>query len=148
KLIPLMVINALQDRRLPIYGDGQNVRDWLYVEDNCEALDLILHGGKAGETYNIGANEEWRNIDVVKVILKHLGKPESLIEFVKDRPGHDRRYSTDASKVGTELGWRPSRDFAKGLKMTVDWYSSHAEWWKRVMNGEYQSYYRKVYEER
>ncbi len=148
KLIPLMIVNALANRSLPIYGDGQHVRDWLYVGDHCTALYLVLERGKTGETYNIGGNSEKRNIDVVKAVLKRLEKPESLIEYVRDRPGHDRRYAIDASKIERELGWRRSRTFERGLEETVDWYVSHQDWWKRILDGEYLAYYRKMYEER
>jgi dTDP-glucose 4,6-dehydratase len=146
KLIPLMIINALNDKPLPVYGDGLNVRDWLHVEDHCAAIDVVLRKGKPGEVYNIGGNNEWRNIDIVKAILVRLGKPESLIAFVKDRPGHDRRYAMDASKISAELGWTPSYRFENGIAETVDWYLSHRPWWERVMTGEYQDYYRRQYE--
>lgn len=148
KLIPLMISNALNKKPLPVYGDGQNVRDWLYVRDHCAAIDLVLHRGKIGEVYNIGGNNEWKNIDLVKLLLRMLDKPESLITFVKDRPGHDRRYAMDASKMGRELGWSPDHTFEKGLSETVDWYLSHESWWKRIPGGNYQEYYRKMYEER
>ena len=148
KLIPLMIVNALANRSLPVYGDGQHVRDWLYVGDYCTALYLVLERGKTGETYNIGGNSEKRNIDVVKAVLKRLEKPESLIEYVRDRPGHDRRYAIDASKIERELGWRRARTFERGLEETIDWYVSHQDWWKRILDGEYLAYYRKMYEER
>ncbi len=148
KLIPLMIANALQNKPLPIYGDGLNVRDWIYVEDHCEAIDLILRKGSAGEVYNIGGASERRNIDVVKLILQKLGKPESLIQFVKDRPGHDRRYAMDFSKLQRTLGWRPRHTFEEGLDATIDWYLQHESWWKRIISGEYREYYRKMYEER
>ncbi len=147
KLIPLMIINALHNKPLPVYGDGLNVRDWLHVNDHCAAIDLVLHKGKAGEVYNIGGNNEWKNIDIVKLILKHLGKPESLISFVQDRPGHDRRYAIDASKVMAGLGWAPAHTFEQGLAETIEWYATHEPWWKRVMTGEYQTYYKKQYHE-
>jgi dTDP-glucose 4,6-dehydratase len=148
KLIPLMILNALHDKPLPVYGDGGNVRDWLHVEDHCSAIDLVLHYGRLGEVYNIGGNSECRNLDVVKQILDQLGKPESLITFVKDRPGHDRRYAIDSSKIQKELGWRPSHTFEAGLAETIRWYQSHEMWWKRILSREYQEYYRKMYEER
>ena len=148
KLIPLMIANAVQDKPLPVYGDGLNVRDWIYVEDHCEAIDLILRKGSAGEVYNIGGASERRNIDVVKLILQKLGKPESLIQFVKDRPGHDRRYAMDFSKLQRTLGWRPRHTFDQGLAETIDWYLQHESWWKRIISGEYREYYRKMYEER
>ncbi len=148
KLIPLMIANALQNKPLPVYGDGLNVRDWIYVEDHCEAIDLVLQNGRAGEVYNIGGNSERTNIDVVRQILRHLQKPGSLIGFVKDRPGHDRRYAIDFSKLRKELGWQPRRTFEKGLSETIDWYLEHQSWWKRIISGEYQEYYKKMYEER
>ena len=131
KLIPLMIINALSDKKLPVYGDGKNVRDWLYVEDHCRAIDLILQKGRVGEVYNIGGHNERANIDVVKTILKELGKPEDLIEHVTDRKGHDRRYAIDSTKLQRELGWRPAHtDFAEGLKATIDWYVANESWWR------------------
>jgi dTDP-glucose 4,6-dehydratase len=148
KLIPLMVVNALDGKPLPVYGDGLYVRDWLHVSDHCAAVDLVLHKGSPGEIYNIGGNNEWKNIDIVKLILKHLNKPESLLTFVKDRPGHDRRYSIDSSKIQKELGWKPTRDFDRGLKETINWYQDHQNWWKKILSGEYREYYRKQYEER
>jgi dTDP-glucose 4,6-dehydratase len=148
KLIPLMIANALEGRPLPVYGDGKNVRDWIYVEDHCEAIDLILHKGKAGEVYNIGGESERKNIDVVKFILRHLEKPESLIQLVKDRPGHDRRYAMDVSKLRRELGWHPRHTFEQGLAYTVEWYRTHPSWWKRIISGKYREYYRTMYEER
>jgi dTDP-glucose 4,6-dehydratase len=147
KLIPLMIINALENKALPVYGDGLNVRDWLHVDDHCAAIDLVLCKGLVGEVYNIGGDNEWQNIDIVRLILKHLGKPESLISFVKDRPGHDRRYAMDASKITKELGWRPAYTFEKGIAETIKWYLHHDAWWKRVMTGEYVTYYRKQYDE-
>lgn len=148
KLIPLMIANASSGRPLPVYGDGLNVRDWLHVSDNCAAIELVLHKGKAGGTYNISGNNEVKNIDVVKLILKKLNKPESLITFVKDRLGHDRRYALDASKIMRELRWKPKYTFEQGLDETIEWYVSHQSWWKRIMSGKYQEYYRKMYEER
>ena len=139
KLIPLMITNALADKKLPVYGDGMNVRDWLYVEDHCRAIDTVLHKGKPGEVYNIGGNNEWHNIDLVKLLLKDLGKPESLIEFVTDRLGHDRRYAIDSSKIQKELGWAPEVTFEAGIKKTIDWYRNNPVWIERVLSGEYQA---------
>ena len=148
KLIPLMIANALENKPLPVYGDGSNVRDWLYVHDHCAAIDVVLQNGKAGEVYNIGGNNEWKNIDIVKLLLRKLGKSESLIAFVKDRPGHDHRYAIDAAKIANELGWRPQVTFEEGLSNTVDWYLAHESWWRRIISGAYQDYYREMYEER
>lgn len=148
KLLPLMIANALDGKPLPVYGDGLNVRDWLYVRDHCSAIDAVLRRGKAGEIYNIGGNNEWANIDIVKLLLKKLGKPESLISFVKDRPGHDRRYAIDASRIARELAWKPAVNFEQGLSETVDWYRKNESWWRRIISGEYREYYRKMYEER
>ena len=145
KLIPLMIINALADKPLPVYGDGLNVRDWLYVEDHCKAIDLIIHNGKIGEVYNVGGHNEMANIDIVKLILKKLDKPESLITFVEDRKGHDRRYAIDPTKISSELGWLPDTKFADGIEKTIDWYLSHKDWWKEIISGEYQNYYSKMY---
>lgn len=139
KLIPLMITNAMADKKLPVYGDGMNVRDWLYVEDHCKAIDAVLQKGKAGEVYNIGGNNEWHNIDLVKLLLKDLGKPESLIEYVTDRLGHDRRYAIDSSKIQKELGWAPEVTFEAGIKKTIDWYKNNPVWIKRVLSGEYQA---------
>jgi dTDP-glucose 4,6-dehydratase len=148
KLIPLMIANAIHDKPLPVYGDGLNVRDWLHVTDHCAAIDAVLQKGEAGQVYNIGGNNEWRNIDIVKLVLKHLGKAESLIRFVKDRPGHDRRYAIDSTRIQAELGWRPSYTFEQGIKETVEWYLEHQGWWKKILSGEYKEYYKKQYEER
>lgn len=148
KLIPLMIANALQNKPLPVYGDGKNVRDWLEVTDHCAALDLALHKGKAGEVYNIGGSNEMTNIEVVRLLLGYLEKPESLISFVKDRLGHDRRYAIDSSKIQKDLGWRPAVTFDQGLKNTVKWYLDHREWWERIVSGEYREYYRTMYEKR
>lgn len=145
KLIPLMIINALHDKPLPVYGDGQNVRDWLYVEDHCRAIDLIIHKGTAGEVYNVGGHNEMKNIDIVKLICQALGKPESLIHFVKDRKGHDRRYAIDPTKIHNELGWLPETKFADGIKKTIQWYLDHEGWWQPIISGEYQKYYEKMY---
>jgi dTDP-glucose 4,6-dehydratase len=148
KLIPLMIANALENKPLPVYGDGLNVRDWLYVGDHCAAIDAVIRKGLVGEVYNIGGNNEWANIDIVKLLLALLGKPESLISFVKDRPGHDRRYAMDASKIRGELEWEPAHTFERGIRETVDWYLKNQSWWKHVMSGEYREYYRKMYDER
>jgi len=148
KLIPLMIVNAVSNKPLPVYGDGLNVRDWLFVEDHCAAIDAVLLKGKIGEAYNIGGNNEWKNIDIVRLILKLLGKPETLISFVKDRLGHDRRYAMDASRMKAELGWEPSHTFEQGITSTVQWYLDNELWSRRVMTGEYQQYYRVMYEHR
>lgn len=148
KLIPLMIANALNGKPLPVYGDGLNVRDWLYVEDHCTALDVVLHKGTVGEVYNIGGHNEWKNIDIVKLILKKLGKPESLINFVKDRPGHDRRYAIDATKIKNELGWEPAETFETGIQKTIQWYLHNRQWWERIISGEYKKYYDLQYSER
>lgn len=138
KLIPLMIIKALHDEALPIYGDGLHIRDWLYVEDHCSAIDLVIHQGKIGEVYNIGGNNERTNIHIVKTILKELNKPESLMTFVEDRLGHDRRYGIDPVKLVSELGWKPKYPFETGIKATIAWYLSNKEWWGRIQSGEYQ----------
>jgi dTDP-glucose 4,6-dehydratase len=148
KLIPLMIANALDGKPLPVYGDGLNVRDWLFVEDHCAAVDVVLHKGKVGEVYNIGGDTELKNIDIVRLILKQLQKPESLIRFVKDRPGHDFRYAMDATKIQQELGWKPIHKFETGIKETIEWYIVHETWWRRIISGEYQNYYKRMYEER
>ena len=145
KLIPLMIINALADKKLPVYGDGLNVRDWLYVEDHCAAINLILEKGKVGEVYNIGGHNERANIDVVKTILKQLGKSEDLIEYVGDRKGHDRRYAIDPTKIHNELGWLPETKFEDGIKATVQWYLDNRQWWENIISGEYQDYYERMY---
>ncbi|MBQ9478367.1 MAG: dTDP-glucose 4,6-dehydratase [Selenomonadaceae bacterium] len=145
KLIPLMIINALNDKKLPVYGEGKNVRDWLYVEDHCRAIDMIIRHGRDGEVYNVGGHNERANIDVVEMILHILGKPESLIEFVTDRKGHDLRYAIDPSKIERELGWKPKVKFEDGIKKTIDWYVEHEDWWKKIISGEYQQYYEKMY---
>lgn len=148
KLIPLMVANALNDKPLPVYGDGANVRDWLHVDDHCSALTVALEKGKAGEVYNIGGNSERKNIDIVKGILKLTSKPETLIKYVADRPGHDRRYAIDASKMRKELGWSPAHTFEKGLEETVTWYMENRVWWERVMSGAYRQYFDTQYRAR
>lgn len=139
KLIPLMIANALNDKLLPVYGEGLNVRDWLYVEDHCKAIDLIIRKGREGEVYNIGGHNERSNIDVVKTILKRLGKPESLITYVTDRKGHDMRYAIDPTKIREELGWSPETSFDEGIQKTVDWYLNNREWWERIISGEYKN---------
>ena len=148
KLIPLMINNALHGRKLPVYGDGKNVRDWLYVEDHCKAIDLIIHNGRVGEVYNIGGHNEMKNIDIVKIICKELGKPESLITYVSDRKGHDMRYAIDPTKIHNELGWLPETKFADGIKKTIQWYLDNKEWWETIISGEYQNYYEKMYANR
>lgn len=148
KLIPLMISRALNDQALPIYGDGLNIRDWLYVEDHCSAIDLVIHKGRVGEVYNIGGNNERTNLHIVKTILAELNKPESLITYVQDRPGHDRRYGIDPTKITQELGWKPKHNFETGIKETVQWYLNNKEWWTRIQSGEYQDYYAKQYGER
>ncbi len=145
KLIPLMIANCLADKPLPVYGEGKNVRDWLYVEDHCKAIDLIIRKGKEGEIYNIGGHNEMANIDIVKLILKELGKPESLITYVTDRKGHDMRYAIDPAKIHRELGWLPETMFAEGIKKTIQWYLDNKEWWETIISGEYQNYYREMY---
>lgn len=145
KLIPLMIANALADKPLPVYGNGENVRDWLYVEDHCRAIDLIIHAGKVGEVYNVGGHNEKRNIDIVRIICRELGKPESLIVHVEDRKGHDRRYAIDPAKIHRELGWLPETKFEDGIKKTIKWYLEHKKWWQDIINGEYQEYYAKMY---
>ena len=145
KLIPLMIANALADKPLPVYGKGENVRDWLYVEDHCKAIDLIIHNGKVGEVYNVGGHNEMKNIDIVKLICKELGKPESLITYVTDRKGHDMRYAIDPTKIHNELGWLPETKFEDGIKKTIQWYLDNREWWQTIISGEYQNYYEKMY---
>lgn len=148
KLIPLMIANALADKPLPVYGNGENVRDWLYVEDHCAAIDLVIRKGRVGEIYNIGGHNERTNLDVVKTILKQLGKPESLITFVKDRPGHDRRYAIDPTKIHSELGWLPQTGFDDGIKKTINWYLANKAWWQNILSGDYRNYYRNMYGDR
>lgn len=145
KLIPLMVTNALENQELPVYGDGLNIRDWLYVEDHCRAIDLVLRDGKPGDVYNIGGHNEKRNIDIVRLIVGTLGKPHDLIRHVTDRPGHDRRYAIDPTKIETELGWRPRYTFETGIKETIQWYLDHEDWWRKIKSGEYMDYYKKQY---
>jgi len=146
KLIPLMIINALNNKQLPVYGDGKNVRDWIYVDDHCEAILTVFEKGKSGEIYNIGSENEKTNIEIVKLIVKELNKDESLITFVKDRPGHDRRYAIDATKIKTELGWQPKHSFETAIKDTILWYVKNKSWWERIINGEYKNYYKTQYE--
>ena len=148
KLIPLMIINALHDKPLPVYGKGINVRDWLYVEDHCKAIDLLIHKGRIGEVYNIGGHNEMRNIDIVKLICKELGKPESLITYVTDRKGHDLRYAIDPKKIHDELGWLPETRFNDGIKKTIRWYLENRVWWEEIISGEYQNYYMRMYDNR
>ena len=148
KLIPLMIANCLNDRPLPVYGKGENVRDWLYVEDHCKAIDLIVRKGRAGEVYNVGGHNEMRNIDIVRLICRELGKPESLITHVADRKGHDMRYAIDPTKIHNELGWLPETKFADGIQKTIRWYLDHRSWWEEIISGEYQNYYEKMYANR
>jgi len=148
KLIPLIIINALNNKPLPIYGTGENVRDWLYVEDHCAAIDLIVRHGRVGEVYNIGGHNEKTNLQVVQAILKELGKGEESICYVADRLGHDRRYAIDPTKIKNKLGWEPKTGFDEGIKKTIIWYLSHKNWWQRIINGEYQTYYKRMYENR
>lgn len=145
KLIPLMIINALNDKALPVYGDGLNVRDWLYVEDHCRAIDLILRKGRVGEVYNVGGHNEMKNIDIVTLICRELGKDESLIQHVTDRKGHDRRYAINPTKIHDELGWLPETKFADGIKKTIAWYLENKDWWQPIVSGEYQTYYQEMY---
>ncbi len=145
KLIPLTIVNALNNKNLPVYGQGLNVRDWLYVEDHCKAIDLIIHNGKLGEVYNVGGHNEMSNIDIVKLICKELGKPEKLINYVTDRKGHDMRYAIDPSKINKELGWLPETKFSDGIKKTIKWYLDNRKWWEDIICGEYQNYYIKMY---
>ncbi len=145
KLIPLMIANALYDKPLPVYGKGENVRDWLYVEDHCKAIDLIIHNGTVGEVYNIGGHNEMRNIDIVKLICHKLGKPESLITYVTDRKGHDMRYAIDPTKIYDELGWLPETKFEDGINKTIDWYLNNKKWWEAIIDGEYRDYYERMY---
>lgn len=148
KLIPLMITNALEGKKLPVYGDGLNERDWLYVDDHCRALDRVLHSGRPGETYNIGCGEPLTNLEIVRSLLRILGQPEDLIEFVSDRPGHDRRYALETGKISRELGWKAEVGLEDGLRRTVEWYRSHPEWVRKAKSGEYRAYYEKFYEHR
>mgnify|MGYP001321325771 CR=1 FL=1 len=148
KLIPLIITRALDNKSIPVYGTGANVRDWLYVGDHCTAIDLVLKKGKVGEVYNVGGHNERTNLEVVKAVLRELGKPESLITYVTDRKGHDLRYAIDPTKIETELGWNPTYRFEEGIKVTVEWYLSHKNWWENIISGDYQSYYQKMYKNR
>ena len=148
KLIPLMIANALNEKPLPVYGKGENIRDWLYVEDHCKAIDLIIHKGTVGEVYNVGGHNEMANIDIVKLICKKLDKSEDLITYVADRKGHDMRYAIDPTKIHTELGWLPETKFADGIEKTIAWYLENREWWETIISGEYQNYYEKMYKNR
>lgn len=145
KLIPLMIANALANKPLPVYGQGLNVRDWLYVEDHCVAIDRILERGQAGQTYNIGGHNEMRNIDIVKLICRALGKPESLITYVTDRKGHDMRYAIDPTFIHEQLGWLPATKFSDGIQRTIEWYLNNRSWWEEIVNGDYQNYYERMY---
>jgi len=145
KLIPLMIVNAMHDKQLPVYGKGENVRDWLYVEDHCAAIDLIIRKGTVGEVYNIGGHNEKTNLEVVKIIIHELVKSEELINYVTDRPGHDMRYAIDPTKIYDELGWEPTTKFEDGIKKTIEWYKNNKKWWERIISGEYQKYYEKMY---
>ena len=140
-----MIINALNDKKLPVYGTGINVRDWLYVEDHCKAVDMIIRNGRNGEVYNIGGHNEMQNINIVRLILKRLNKPESLIEYVQDRKGHDLRYAIDPSKITSELGWQPETMFNDGISKTINWYLQNEKWWKSIISNEYKDFYKKVY---
>ena len=140
-----MIVNALNDKMLPVYGNGENVRDWLYVEDHCKAIDLIIHKGRVGEIYNVGGHNERKNIDIVKTICRELGKPESLITFVPDRKGHDMRYAIDPTKIYNELGWTPETGFEEGIRYTIKWYLENRKWWEDIVSGEYMNYYKRKY---
>ena len=148
KLIPLMIINALDEKPLPVYGTGENVRDWLYVEDHCKAIDLIIHKGREGEVYNVGGHNERKNIDIVRLICRALGKSESLISYVADRKGHDMRYAIDPTKIHNELGWLPETKFEDGIQKTIRWYLDNKAWWQEIVSGEYRNYYHRVYGDR
>ena len=148
KLIPLMISRALADEALPVYGKGENVRDWLYVEDHCKAIDLVMRKGRAGEVYNVGGHNERTNLEVVKTILKELGKPESLITFVTDRPGHDMRYAINPTKIHNELGWLPETKFEDGIRQTIQWYLDNKKWWQDIISGEYQNYFDQYYRQK
>ncbi|MDP3684245.1 MAG: GDP-mannose 4,6-dehydratase, partial [Ignavibacteria bacterium] len=148
KLIPLMIINSLNDKKLPVYGDGMNVRDWIYVIDHNRAIDLVFEKGRTGEVYNIGASNEMPNIKIIQLILQHFKKSDSLIEYVKDRLGHDRRYAIDSTKIQTELGWKPKYTFEEAIQFTIDWYLQKEQWWKRIISGDYLTYYEQQYQRR
>lgn len=145
KLIPLMIVNALSDKPLPVYGRGENIRDWLYVEDHCIAIDLIIHEGRVGEIYNVGGHNEMKNIDIVKIICKALQKPDSLITYVADRKGHDMRYAIDPAKIHNELGWLPETKFEEGIQKTIRWYLDNRGWWEGIISGRYRDYYERMY---
>lgn len=145
KLIPLFTTNAMEDKELPLYGDGKNIRDWLHVKDHCRAIELVMSEGEKGEVYNIGGNNEKTNLEITEAILESLGKPKSLIKFVKDRPGHDRRYAIDSSKIQQELGWEPEYTFEEGIRETIQWYKDNEDWWQTIKAGEYRDYYEKMY---
>jgi dTDP-glucose 4,6-dehydratase len=145
KLIPLVITNALEDKPVPVYGDGLNIRDWIFVVDHCRALDDVIQKGKPGEIYNIGSGNEKTNLELIRKLLELLDKPQSLIQFVTDRPAHDRRYALDCAKIATELGWKPAYSFEKGLSATVDWYLKNESWWRSIKSGEYSRYYKKMY---
>lgn len=145
KLIPLMINNCLKGQQLPVYGDGMQIRDWLHVKDHCTGIDTVLHKGRIGEVYNIGGNNEKANIEIVKLIIENLGKTEDMIKYVQDRPGHDRRYAIDNTKITTELGWSPSYTFEQGIKETIEWYLSNQEWMEKIVSGEYLGYYEEMY---
>ena len=147
KLIPLMINNCLKNRELPVYGDGMQIRDWLHVKDHCTGISTVLHKGKVGEVYNIGGNNEKANIEIVKLIIANLGKSEELIKYVQDRPGHDRRYAIDNTKITTELGWSPSYTFEQGIKETIEWYLANEEWMNKIVSGDYMKYYEEMYSE-
>ena len=148
KLIPLMITNALEQKELPVYGDGKNIRDWLHVKDHCSAIDLVVHKGEAGEIYNIGGHNERTNLEIVELIVENLGASKDLIKYVKDRLGHDRRYAIDPKKISTELGWKPEYTFDKGIEETIQWFLDNKEWWHRIKSGDYMEYYRSQYERR
>ncbi len=148
KLIPLMIANALNDKPLPVYGTGENVRDWLYVEDHCAAIDLVMRKGREGQIYNVGGHNERTNLDVVRTIVRELGKSEELITYVTDRPGHDRRYAIDPTKISSELGWLPRTSFDEGIRRTIQWYLDNRSWWEHILAGEYQTYYERMYGKR
>jgi len=148
KLIPLFITNLLENKKVPVYGEGQNIRDWIYVDDHNEGVDLIIQKGRIGETYCLGGNSEKTNLEVTKTILKLLGKGEEMIEYVKDRPGHDQRYAIDFNKIKQELNWEPHVDFERGLRQTIAWYKNNQDWWQRVKSGEYQQYYQQQYQQR
>jgi len=145
KLIPLAITNALEDKPIPVYGDGLNIRDWIFVFDHCRALDAVIQKGKPGEIYNIGSGNEKTNLELIRKLLELLDKPQSLIQFVTDRPAHDRRYALDCAKIATELGWKPAYSFEKALSVTADWYLKDESWWRSIKSGEYSRYYKKMY---